>query len=96
MTIYLTRNTGPIWQRPLPSWKLVVPCETTQLARHAGRRLRLFMAPTGWGLALLVWAYALVSFLIASAIKIAVYRSLTNHPWRQVRHSRRIEGRAAA
>jgi len=38
MTIYLTRNKGPIWEWPLPSWKLVVPCEATQLARfiHQG------------------------------------------------------------
>ena len=25
MTIYLTRNNGPVWERPWPSWKLVVP-----------------------------------------------------------------------
>ena len=31
MTIYLTRNRGPIWERPLPSWKLIVPCEGTQI-----------------------------------------------------------------
>ena len=31
MTIYLTRNTGPVWERPWPSWKLVVPAEATQI-----------------------------------------------------------------
>ncbi len=31
MTIYLTRNKGPIWQEPLPSLKLFVPSELTQL-----------------------------------------------------------------
>ena len=31
MTIYLTRNKGPVWERPWPSWKLVVPAEATQL-----------------------------------------------------------------
>jgi H+-transporting ATPase len=32
MTIYLTRHTGAIWQRPWPSWKLVVPIDPTR--RH--------------------------------------------------------------
>ena len=41
MTIYLTRNTGPIWQRPWPSWKLVVPAEATQVGRHDRGGLRL-------------------------------------------------------
>jgi H+-transporting ATPase len=31
MTIYLTRNKGWVWERPWPSWRLVVPCEATQL-----------------------------------------------------------------
>ncbi len=95
MPIYLTRNTGLIWQRPLPSWKLVVPCEATQLVGTLVVVYGLFMAPTGWEMALLVWAYALVSFLVASAIMVAVFRSLTNHPRRQSRHlERRWHGRA--
>ena len=51
----------------MPSWKLVVPCETTQLVGTLVVVYGLFMAPTGWPLALLVWAYALVSFMVASA-----------------------------
>ena len=35
-----------------------------------------FMAPAGWPYALLIWAYTLVSFFVASAIKIGVYRLL--------------------
>ena len=27
MTIYLTRNKGPVWERPWPNWKLVVPAD---------------------------------------------------------------------
>ena len=34
MTIYLTRNKGWVWERPWPSWKLVVPCEVTKLSAH--------------------------------------------------------------
>jgi H+-transporting ATPase len=31
LTIYLTRNNGPIWQRPRPGWRLFTATETTQL-----------------------------------------------------------------
>lgn len=74
MTIYLTRNKGPIWQRPFPSWKLVVPCELTQLAGTLVVVYGWFMAPTGWPLALMVWAYAIASFFVASSVKIAAHR----------------------
>ena len=80
MTIYLTRNKGPVWERPWPSWKLVVPCEATQLVGTLVVVYGWFMAPTGWPLALMVWGYALVSFMVASAIKIGTYRLLgTSH-----------------
>jgi H+-transporting ATPase len=95
MTIYLTRNKGAIWQRPWPSWKLVVPCETTQLIGTLVVAYGWFMAPTGWAYALLVWAYALVSFMVASLIKIGTYQLLNHHP-AQARHLARIEGRVAA
>ncbi len=95
MTIYLTRNRGPIWERPWPSWKLVVPAETTQLVGTLVVVYGWFMAPTGWGYALLVWAYALVSFVIASGVKIAVYHMLDHDFGREARHLARIEGTAS-
>jgi H+-transporting ATPase len=95
MTIYLTRNRGPLWERPWPSWKLVVPCETTQLIGTLVVVYGWFMASTGWTLALMVWAYTLVSFMVASMIKIATYQLLDHHP-RQVRHLARIEHHVAA
>ena len=90
MTIYLTRNPGPVWQRPWPSWKLVVPCEATQLLGTLVVVYGWFMAPTGWLPALMVWGYTLASFFIASAIKIGTYRLLNQHP-HQSRHLARIE-----
>jgi H+-transporting ATPase len=94
MTIYLTRNKGPIWERPWPSWKLVVPCETTQLVGTLVVVYGWFMAPTGWPLALIVWGYSLVSFLVASAIKTGTYRLLDHPP--HARHLTRIERHVAA
>lgn len=95
MTIYLTRNKGPIWERPWPSWKLIVPCEVTQLLGTLVVVYGVFMAPTGWPLALMVWGYTLVSFLVASAIKTGAYRLLEHRAAHQVRHLQRIEGHIA-
>ena len=95
MTIYLTRNKGPIWERPWPSWKLVVPAEATQLLGTLAVVYGWFMAPTGWPYALLIWGYTLVSFFVASAIKIGVYRLLDHRAARQARHLHRIEASVA-
>ena len=95
MTIYLTRNKGPIWERPWPNWRLVVPSEATQLAGTLIVVYGFFMAPTGWPLALMVWGYALISFAVASAVKIGAYRLLDRHAIHQTRHVLRVEGRIA-
>jgi H+-transporting ATPase len=96
MTIYLTRNKGQVWERPWPNWKLVVPAETTQLVGTLVVVYGLFMAPTGWLLVLMVWGYTIVSFFIASAIKIGTYRMLEHRAAHQARHPLRVEGRVAA
>ena len=95
MTIYLTRNKGPVWERPLPGWRLVVPAEITQIVGTLAVVYGWFMAPTGWKLALLVWAYTLVSFLIAMTVKIGVYRMLEDRAARQARHLSRAERRVS-
>jgi H+-transporting ATPase len=93
MTIYLTRNKGWVWERPWPSWKLVVPCETTQLL---GTLLVVYglaiMAPIGWWLALFVWGYTLVSFFVANAVKVAAYQLIGHLVPSHARHLARIEG----
>jgi hypothetical protein len=50
------------------------------------------MAATGWPLALIAWAYTLVSFFVASAVKIEVYRLIGLESGRQARHLARVEG----
>jgi H+-transporting ATPase len=96
MTIYLTRNKGLIWDRPWPSWKLVVPAEATQVVGTLAAVYGWFMAPIGWELALLVWGYALVFFLIADAVKIAVYRMFNHGFAAHARHTARVEQRIGA
>ncbi len=92
MTIYLTRNKGWVWQRPWPSWKLVLPCELTQFVGTLIVVYGVAMAPIGWGLALFVWAYSLVSFLVANAVKITTHGLLDHRLASHARHLQRVEG----
>ena len=92
MTIYLTRNKGWAWQRPWPRWLLVVPCELTQLLGTLIVVYGVAMAPIGWGLALFVWAYTVVSFFVANAVKVATYGLLDQRMASHKRHLQRVEG----
>ncbi|RKF21833.1 plasma-membrane proton-efflux P-type ATPase [Altericroceibacterium spongiae] len=91
MTIYVTRNKGGVWTRPWPSWKLILPCELTQLLGTLGVVYGVFMAPVGWAMALFVWAYALVAFIVASLIVVGLYRLLEHRVAHQQRHLTRVE-----
>jgi H+-transporting ATPase len=96
MTIYITRTRGAVWERPWPSWKLVVPCEVTQVLGTLAAVYGLFMAPIGWGLALMVWAYSLTFFAVACLVKLAVAHRLDTLPRRHADHLARIERHAGA
>ena len=95
MTIYPTRNKGPIWQRPWPSWKLVAATETTQLLGTLAAVYGWFITPIGWEYAALVWAYALLWFLINSGFKIAAYQLIKHRGLRQHEHLTRVESSLA-
>jgi len=75
MTIYLAR-TGQqhFWERPLPSLPLFGTAEITQIGATLIAVYGLFMIPIGWTIALLVWGYALVFFLINDLIKVYLFR----------------------
>jgi H+-transporting ATPase len=96
MTIYLTRNNGAVWERPLPSWKLVAPCETTKLIGTLVVVYGWVRTPTGWPLALLVWGYTLVSVMVASSVNVGTVWLLDHRSAWHIRHLARIEGHVAA
>jgi H+-transporting ATPase len=75
MTIYLAR-TGVyhFWERPLPAKILFFTSEITQLGGTLLAVFGIFMSPLGWGLAGLVWGYALLSFVITDLLKIHFFR----------------------
>ncbi|MEQ8354066.1 MAG: plasma-membrane proton-efflux P-type ATPase [Kiloniellaceae bacterium] len=76
LTLYLTRNDGHFWERPWPSLKLFVTTEATQVVGTLAAVYGVFVEPIGWSLALVVWGYALVWFLINNMVKRFVLRLL--------------------
>jgi H+-transporting ATPase len=91
LTIYLTRNTGKIWDRPWPNWKLFVTTELTQVLGTLAAVFGWFVSPIDWRYALAIWCYALIWFLINSVVKIHVYRLTRLLASHQTRHLERVE-----
>ncbi|MBS0519543.1 MAG: plasma-membrane proton-efflux P-type ATPase [Proteobacteria bacterium] len=92
LTIFLTRNEGAIWQRPWPSWGLVSTALATKILGTLAAVYGWFITPIGWRYAALVWAYALVWFVINSGFKMLAYRLLQHREARQAAHLARVEG----
>lgn len=91
MTIYLTRaGEHHFWIRPFPSAKLFWTCELTQIVATLFAVYGVFMTPLGWKLAGLVWAYALVWFVLNDFVKVKVYHLITHRALRERRHLDRI------
>ena len=44
-----------IWEAPLPNWKIVIPCEVTEVVGRLVIVYGWFLPPTGWFYALTVW-----------------------------------------
>jgi len=80
LTIFVTRTRGPFWSRPAPAPILLVAVIGTQIIATLIAVYGALMAPLGWGLAGVVWAYALFWFLIEDRVKLATNRWLDRHP----------------
>ncbi len=80
LTIYLAR-TGQqhFWERPYPSFALFGAAEITQIGATLIAVYGILVTPIGWSLALIVWGYALVSFLINDQVKVWLFRKI--HPY---------------
>jgi H+-transporting ATPase len=75
MTVFVARTKGPFWSikpsKQLLSAVLITQFIATLIVVHG-----FLMPAMGWGLALFIWAYALVFFVITDFIKVRVYRLL--------------------
>ena len=79
MTIFLTRNTGALWQKPYPSLMLFITLEGTQLVGTLFAVYGILIPPIGWTKALIIWAYAFAWIFMLSGIKILTYKILNKY-----------------
>ncbi len=79
MTIFLTRNTGALWQKPYPSLLLFLTLEGTQVIGTLFAVYGILIPPIGWEKALIVWAYALVWIFMLSGVKVLTYKILNRY-----------------
>ncbi|WP_083746398.1 plasma-membrane proton-efflux P-type ATPase [Mycobacterium terramassiliense] len=76
LTIFLARTRGPFWSRPAPAPLLLGAVITAQTIATLISVYGVAMTPIGWRWAGVVWAYAVLWFLINDRIKLAAYRWL--------------------
>ncbi len=76
MTIFLTRNTGTLWQKPYPGLWLFISLEGTQIIGTLFAVYGIFIPAVGWTPALIVWGYSIVWIFIHSGVKILTYKFL--------------------
>ncbi len=69
MTIYLTRNSGWIWDRPYPNWIFLTAVEITQIIGTLFAVYGILIHPIGWAKAGIVWGWAIIWILLLNAIK---------------------------
>jgi H+-transporting ATPase len=79
LTIYLTRNIGPIWQKPLPEWKFFM---STIISLAIGTLVSVYglgsedFIGIGWKYVGLSWAYILAWFVITILVKQVLYKMI--------------------
>ncbi len=79
LTIYITRNTGVLWMRPLPEPKFfiatVIPLIVGTFASVYGLGTQDFVA-IGWHYVAMAWLYILVWFVFIAMMKPMFYKML--------------------
>ncbi len=75
LTIFMTRTRGPFWSTR-PGGALFWSAVVTKLLATLVAVYGWYVTPIGWRLALLVWGYALVEFVVTDPLKVIFYRVL--------------------
>jgi H+-transporting ATPase len=77
LTVFVARTKGPFWSVK-PAKPLLLAVIATQLVATIITVYGILLTPMGWGLALLVWGYALTLFVVTDFSKVRLYK-LLNH-----------------
>jgi H+-transporting ATPase len=77
LTVFVARTKGPFWSVK-PAKPLLFAVIVTQLVATLITVYGILLPAMGWGLALLVWGYALALFVMTDFAKVYLYR-LMNH-----------------
>jgi H+-transporting ATPase len=77
LTVFVARTKGPFWSVK-PAKPLLLAVIVTQLVATFITVYGILLPAMGWGLALLVWGYALALFVITDFAKVRLY-GLLNH-----------------
>ncbi len=80
LTIYLTRNVGAVWQKPLPEWKFFL---STLSSLIVGTFVSVYgignnFIGIGWKYVGFSWVYILIWFFICMFAKEGLYRLIKN------------------
>jgi H+-transporting ATPase len=76
LTLYLSRNRGWLWSRPLPGLPLATATLATQIVGLVIAALGIYVSPIGWAIALQVYVYLLIWCLINGLLKMGLYELL--------------------
>ena len=78
-TIYVTRSgRRHFWQKPYPSWKLLLPALSTRVLGTLIACYGLFMPAVGWTWVGWIYLYATLWFVFNDYLKVWTYRFLDN------------------
>lgn len=77
LTIFVTRTRGPFWSIK-PSGVLFWSAVLTKILATLVAVYGWFITPISWNLALLIWGYAIVAFIITDFLKVNIYK-LVDH-----------------
>jgi H+-transporting ATPase len=95
MTIFLTRNTGWLWDKPYPNIWFFIALEGTQVLGTLFAVYGWIIPPIGWGRALAVWGYAIVWLLFLNVVKVIGYRIMEKRQTGQKRAKKEIQKKSA-
>ena len=75
LSLLVARTKGPFWS-VRPAKPVLLAIVLTQLTATLLTVYGILLPPMGWGLALVVWPYAIASFLVQDFLKVRFYKFL--------------------